>query len=91
MHYPAGSALPRPMTAILRAHILSVRSSQLRYLVRGTHGSYTKYGVDVQEDQLKTFNDPATQIHAEGFGKEPETLWGTLETIGHNDQITTAM
>lgn len=82
MHYPA-------VTAILRAQILSVRSTQLRFLVRGTKGSYTKYGGDVQESQLKTLNDPYTEIHTEGFGKEPESLWGVVETIGDDDQITT--
>ncbi|KAF4607063.1 hypothetical protein EYR38_001120 [Pleurotus pulmonarius] len=82
MHYPG-------TTAILRAHILSIRSTQLRFLVRGTKGSYTKYGGDVQESQLKTVKDPRTEIHAEGFGREPESLWGLVETIGDNDQITT--
>lgn len=80
MQYPAGSDIPHPMTAILRAHILSVRSLQPRYIVRGTRGTYTKLGVDIQEDQLKTLTRPDA-ILEEGFGKEPEALWGTLETL----------
>lgn len=79
------------MTAILRAHILSVRSTQLRFLVRGTKGSYTKYGGDVQESQLKTLSDPPTDIHSEWFGREPESLWGLVETVADDDQITTNM
>ncbi|THV08696.1 NAD-P-binding protein [Dendrothele bispora CBS 962.96] len=86
MQYPAGSALPHPFTAILRAHILSVKSPQLRYIVRGTKGSYTKYGVDVQEDQLKAIAKPE-DIFKEGHGKEPESLWGTVETIQEDNKI----
>ncbi|KAJ8516384.1 hypothetical protein ONZ45_g6298 [Pleurotus djamor] len=91
MQYPAGSALPHPMTAILRAHILSVRSQQLRYLVRGTQGTYIKYGVDVQEDQLKTFTNPSTEVFTSNFGHEPESLWGTVETLKADGDVTTSI
>jgi hypothetical protein len=43
-------------------------------------GTYTKSGVDVQEGQLKVIAYP-DGILKEGFGKEPENLWGTLETL----------
>lgn len=65
---------------ILRAHILSVRSPQLRYIVRGTRGTYTKFGLDVQEDQLKVISTPQA-IFEEQYGKEPESIWGTLECL----------
>jgi predicted dehydrogenase len=80
LHYSAGSALPLPLTAILRGHILSVRQPQLRYIVRGTKGSYVKYAVDPQEDQLKAIPEP-NGIHASNFGHEPEELFGTLQNI----------
>ncbi|KAF5369971.1 hypothetical protein D9758_001186 [Tetrapyrgos nigripes] len=86
LQYPAGSALPYPLTAILRAHVLSAKSPQLRYLVRGTKGTYTKYGLDVQEDQLKAMASPQG-IFQEDFGKEAESIWGTIETI-QEDQVT---
>jgi len=88
LHYPAGSATPHPLTAIFRAHILSVRSPQPRYLVRGTQGTYIKYGVDVQEDQLKVIPTPKA-IFDESYGREPESLWGTLENIGADGTTVT--
>jgi hypothetical protein len=88
MHYPAGPALQQPFTAILRAHILSVRSPQARFIVRGTRGTYTKFGVDGQEDQLKAMKDPL-DIFSAAYGKEPESLWGNLEIIGKDETSTT--
>ncbi|XP_006460204.1 hypothetical protein AGABI2DRAFT_150170 [Agaricus bisporus var. bisporus H97] len=86
LHYSKSPSRPYPVTAILRASILSARSSQLRYVVRGSRGTYIKYGVDVQEDQLKAMPTPETIFEA-GFGKEPESLWGTVENV-HNDGVT---
>lgn len=85
-HYSAGPNRVHPFTAILRAHILSVRSPQVRYIVRGTQGTYIKYGLDVQEDQLKVISTPNT-IHEEHYGEEPESQWGILENI-EADYIT---
>jgi len=68
------------MTVILRAHSLSARTTQLRFIVRGTRGSYIKYGVDPQEDQLKVITTPES-ILEDGYGKEPESSWGVLETV----------
>jgi len=87
LHYPAGSALPYPFTAILRAHPLSARAPQLRFLVRGQKGSYIKYGVDVQEEQLKALSSSSPGEHSVAvitsdgsrYGLEPEALWGALE------------
>jgi hypothetical protein len=50
-------------------------------MVRGTRGSYIKYGVDVQEDQLKVIPTPES-ILENHHGKEPESLWGTVENVG---------
>jgi hypothetical protein len=83
MHYPPTDVVWHPLTVILRAHILSVRSPQLRFVVRGTRGGFTKYGLDVQEATLKAMASPK-QILDEGYGKEPETLWGTLQLLKGN-------
>ncbi|KAF8974348.1 hypothetical protein BDZ97DRAFT_1647412 [Flammula alnicola] len=88
LHYDAGPRNPYPLTAILRAHILSVRAPQVRYIVRGTSGTYTKYGVDVQEDQLKVISSP-NAILEDGYGMEPENLWGTVERIEADDLTVT--
>ncbi|TFY80813.1 hypothetical protein EWM64_g3195 [Hericium alpestre] len=84
LRYSAGAVSRHPFTAILRAHILSVRAIQPRFTVRGTKGTYLKFGVDVQEDQLKaipSFND----IQEKGFGVEPEAIWGTVENLQPTD------
>jgi hypothetical protein len=86
MHYPSDSATPHPLTVILRANILSARSPQLRFIVRGTNGTYTKYGLDSQEGILKSMASPK-DIFDKEFGKEPEALWGTVETM-ESDKAT---
>jgi len=87
LHYPPGPNRHHPLTAILRGGILSVRSQQLRYTVRGTKGTFQKYGVDVQEDQLKIIADP-TKIRELGYGKEPEKIWGTVENLNKDGGIS---
>ncbi|KAF8165194.1 hypothetical protein B0H34DRAFT_648131 [Crassisporium funariophilum] len=88
MHYDSGSRQPYPLTAILRSHILSVRSPQIRYIVRGTGGTYLKYGIDVQEDQLKVITSP-NAILEEQYGMEPDYLWGTVEKMEADDLTVT--
>lgn len=85
MHYPGlpatGNVQPTSFTAILRGHILSVRAQQVRYVIRGTTGTFTKGGVDVQEDQLKAMKSPSEIITSQTYGIEPESLWGTVENV----------
>jgi hypothetical protein len=71
---------PYPLTVILRSSVLSVRTKQVRYIVRGTKGTYQKFGVDVQEDQMKAA--PSFQaILGDDFGVEDKALWGTGEWL----------
>jgi len=77
---------PKPFTVILRAHILSVRSPQLRYKVRGTKGTFVKYGLDTQEAQLGVLPEP-NGIYADDFGAEPEDVWGTVENLTADGSI----
>ncbi|KAF4619960.1 hypothetical protein D9613_005369 [Agrocybe pediades] len=88
MHYAPNDTRPHPLTIILRSHPLSVKSPQLRFLVRGTKGTFTKYGVDVQEDQLKVISSPKA-ILEDQFGMEPDYLWGTVEKIEADDLTVT--
>ena len=65
---------PHRLTALLRASLTACAPGP-RYVLRGTQGTFTKYGIDPQEDQLKagmTFDSP-------GFGEEPESAWGELK------------
>lgn len=61
--------------AILKCSYL-VRESGPRYMVHGTQGSFLKYGIDPQEEILKTGALPS----GENWGKEPEQDWGLLHT-----------
>lgn len=60
-----------------KAGVLCVESEQLRYWVRGDKGSFKKFHLDVQEDQLKAGKKPGDA----GFGVESEQSSGTLVTF----------
>lgn len=60
---------------ILRSSLL-VRDQGPKYIVHGTKGSFTKYGMDVQEDHLVSGRDP----YSVGFGQEPKDNYGVLMT-----------
>ncbi|WP_236792600.1 Gfo/Idh/MocA family oxidoreductase [Amycolatopsis sp. GM8] len=49
-----------------------------RFRVLGSSAGYTKYGLDPQEDALKSGASPADPE----FGHEPESAWGTLGIDG---------
>jgi scyllo-inositol 2-dehydrogenase (NADP+) len=55
---------------------LMVREDSPRYIIHGTKGSFLKYGIDVQEDQLKAGMTPMDI----GFGVEQIEKAGTLYT-----------
>jgi len=57
-----------------------------RFRVLGTAGAYTKYGLDIQEDQLRAGMRP----DATEFGVEPPERWGRLYTDGHERPHPTA-
>ena len=53
-----------------------VRYLAPRYRVIGSRGLYEKYGLDTQEDLLRTGGRPDD----EGWAREPESIWGRLYT-----------
>ncbi|NBA87683.1 Gfo/Idh/MocA family oxidoreductase [Emticicia sp. CRIBPO] len=55
---------------------LMIKEQVPKYVVNGTKGSFIKYGLDVQEDQLKAGMTP----DQEGFGKEESQFDGHLRT-----------
>ena len=59
----------------LKASLL-VREDTPRYIIHGTKGSFVKYGIDVQEDHLKSGMLP----NDEGFSVEPASNSGILNT-----------
>jgi len=52
-----------------------------RFRVHGTHGSYTKQGLDPQEQALIKGTRPPEMGSQEAWLPEPESAWGTL-TLG---------
>jgi scyllo-inositol 2-dehydrogenase (NADP+) len=65
---------PQRMTVTLRSTMTACAAGP-RYVLHGTQGSFTKWGVDPQEDQLKAGMRP----NAPGFGEDPEAEWGELK------------
>ena len=53
-----------------------VREPGPKFLVHGTEGSFVKYGIDPQEEDLKQGRIP----DEDGWGTEPESEWGVLNT-----------
>jgi len=53
-----------------------VREEGPRYILHGTEGSFLKWGLDPQEDDLKSGRYP----NDANWGEEPKKLWGKLNT-----------
>ena len=64
----------RRLTVLLRSTLTACLPGP-RFLLHGTHGSFVKWGLDPQEDQLKAGMKP----DAPGYGEEPESAWGELK------------
>lgn len=62
-------------TAIVKSGYL-VRDPGPRYVAYGMEGTFTKYGLDPQEDALKNGGVPGTA----GWGHEARKWWGTIDT-----------
>lgn len=54
-----------------------VRAELPHFILLGEDGSFVKYGVDVQEEDLKAGCTPLTKAN---WGEEPERLHGTINT-----------
>ncbi len=65
----------KDLNVSLRAGVF-VKEPGPRLQVHGTHGSYVKYGLDVQEAQLRKGKRPGSK----GFGMEPASQRGMLNT-----------
>ncbi|KGO78017.1 Oxidoreductase, N-terminal [Penicillium italicum] len=71
LHYANGTL------ATAKATVVSPEEEQLRFWVRGDKGSFKKYHLDIQEDQLKAGIMPQDK----GYGCEPSERYGALTTI----------
>ncbi|KAJ5196925.1 hypothetical protein N7449_007404 [Penicillium cf. viridicatum] len=71
LHYASG------LLVTAKATVVSPEDEQLRFWVRGDKGSFKKYHLDIQEDQLKAGIMPQDK----GYGREPSERYGALTTI----------
>jgi scyllo-inositol 2-dehydrogenase (NADP+) len=64
---------PRRLTVLLRATLTACMPGP-RFLLHGTRGSFVKWGLDPQEDQIKS----GTAIGTSEYGVEDQSRWGEL-------------
>lgn len=77
LFYPPQVASSKtPMVVTISGSILSCLPRQLRFRIRGSKGSFIKYGLDPQEANLKLIGG-RTDV-GKGFGEEKEEMWGEL-------------
>jgi scyllo-inositol 2-dehydrogenase (NADP+) len=64
----------------LRARIIAYAPSH-HLLLHGTQGSFVKYGMDPQEEILRSDHYPDGLDWGKDWGLEPEQRWGTLSRV----------
>lgn len=60
-----------------------VKQEAPRFTLHGTQGSFIKNGLDPQEAQLKS----GMNQYSEGWGEDPEEMWGLLVTDKNGEDI----
>jgi len=68
------------LRASLKARIIAYAPSH-HLLVHGTEGSFVKYGMDPQEEILRSANYPDGLDWGKDWGLEPPEHWGTLSRV----------
>jgi predicted dehydrogenase len=69
------------LRATLRARIVAYAPGP-HLLIHGTQGSFLKFGMDPQEERLRSDHVPDGTDWGADWGEEPESLWGTLSLVG---------
>lgn len=69
------------LRATLRARIIAYAPGH-HLLLHGREGSFVKYGMDPQEEILRSENCPDGLDWGADWGLEPEEKWGTLSRVG---------
>lgn len=67
----------------IKTAVVTHMKDQLKYWVRGTKGTFLKFGTDPQE--AKTIAAPGKPATDPNFGMEEERIWGTLTTTEEYD------
>ncbi len=77
------------MRAMLRARILAYTPGP-HVLLHGTAGTFIKYGMDPQEEILRSENCPDGLDWGANWGRDPQDHWGTLSLVsGHTRRVET--
>jgi predicted dehydrogenase len=71
------------LRANMRARIIAFAPSA-HFLIHGTKGSFIKYGMDPQEERLRSDKFPRGKDWGADWGVEPENIWGTLSLVGES-------
>jgi scyllo-inositol 2-dehydrogenase (NADP+) len=66
--------------AYLKARIIAYAPAH-HLLIHGTEGSFVKYGMDPQEEILRSDHYPDGHDWGANWGLEPEERWGTLSRV----------
>lgn len=69
------------LRATLRARSIAYAPGP-HLLIHGTEGSFIKYGMDPQEEILRSEKCPDGPDWGADWGEEPEQRWGTLTRVG---------
>lgn len=77
LHYPG-------LKVTLKGGML-VKEPLPHYILLGEDGSFVKYGMDVQEEELKIGATPADTLN---WGVEPPNLWGRINTEFNGVHVT---
>jgi len=69
------------LRAMARARIIAYAPGP-HFLIHGTQGSFVKYGMDPQEERLRSGNFPQGKDWGANWGVEDEKWWGTFSPVG---------
>lgn len=67
----------RPLIVHVKTHVVTKMRQPLKYFIRGTSGTFLKFGDDQQEHQVQG----GMKVTDPGFGEEPKEIWGELQTV----------
>jgi predicted dehydrogenase len=62
----------------VKTNALTSMAYPLKHFIRGSQGTWVKYGIDPQEEQIQAGLRPGDN----GFGEEGQAMWGELTTRG---------
>jgi scyllo-inositol 2-dehydrogenase (NADP+) len=69
------------LRAMARARIIAYAPGP-HFLIHGTKGSFVKYGMDPQEERLRSGDSPQGKDWGADWGVENEKWWGTFSPVG---------